>query len=123
MARGVLAETPHHVTQRGVDRQAAFFSDAESSRLPGIGPAQRATVPHACGCASTLTLAGQRARRRSSRGLSRRYAAAWNRRREGVHGNHLEALRKESQRLDNQRESAQAELDRLVQELSFDVNL
>jgi len=25
----VLAEAPHHVTQRGVDRQAAFFSDAD----------------------------------------------------------------------------------------------
>ena len=29
IARVVLAETPHHVTQRGVDRQAVFFSDAD----------------------------------------------------------------------------------------------
>jgi len=29
MARVMLAETPHHVTQRGVDRQAAFFFDAD----------------------------------------------------------------------------------------------
>ena len=29
MARVVLAEAPHHVTQRGVDRQAIFFSDAD----------------------------------------------------------------------------------------------
>ncbi len=37
--------------------------------------------------------------------------------------NHLETLRKESQRLDKQQESAQAELDPLVQDLSFDVKL
>jgi len=29
IARVVLAEAPHHVTQRGVDRQAVFFSDAD----------------------------------------------------------------------------------------------
>jgi putative transposase len=29
IARAVLAETPHHVRQRGVDRQAVFFSDAD----------------------------------------------------------------------------------------------
>jgi len=40
----VLAEAPHHVTERGVDLQAVFSSDAEivaptvrqSNRLPGI---------------------------------------------------------------------------------------
>ncbi len=29
MARVVLAEVPHHVTQRGVNRQVVFFSDAD----------------------------------------------------------------------------------------------
>ena len=29
IARVVLAETPYHVTQRGVDRQVVFFSDAD----------------------------------------------------------------------------------------------
>jgi hypothetical protein len=37
--------------------------------------------------------------------------------------NHLETLRKESQRLEKQQESAQAELERLVQDLSFDEKL
>ena len=35
IARVVLTETLHHVTERGIDRQAVFSSDAELPCLPG----------------------------------------------------------------------------------------